>query len=121
MVLKLGKKLERDEKLRKFKNEIVSELKELSHLRLSQDLTEALCDCVEWRIKKKYKQDKKVLVLQILAEGLELNEEELMVVSNQIDYLMGKNIIKEVGTLKRIAYKFFFIFVQKHLSLPKAH
>jgi hypothetical protein len=117
MVLKLGPKLARDEKLRKFKNELVSELKASTHLRLSQDLTEAVCECIEWRIKKKYKQDKKVLVLQIIAEGHELNEEELLIVSNQIDYIMTKELIKEVGILKRLAYKFFFMFVQKHLHL----
>ncbi len=117
MVLKLGSKLARDEKLRKFKAELVSELKESTHLRLSQDLTEAVCECIEWRIKKKYKQDKKVLVLQIIAEGHELNEEELLIVSNQVDYIMTKGLIKEVGTLKRLAYKFFFMFVQKHLKL----
>jgi hypothetical protein len=117
MVLKLGPKLARDEKLRKFKNELVSELKDSTHLRLSQDLTEAVCECIEWRIKDKYKQDKKVLVLQVIAEGHELNEEELLIVSNQIDYILNKKLVKKVGTLTRIAYKFFFMFVQKHLKL----
>ncbi len=121
MVLKLGQKLERDEKLRTFKSELVGELKELTHLRLSQDLTEDICKCIEWRIKKKYKKDKKSLVLEILAEGHDLNEDELMVVSNQIDYLINKSIIKKVGPLKRLAFKFFFMFVQKHLNIPKGH
>lgn len=120
MVLKLGQKLERNEKLRNFKTELINELKELTHLRLSQNLTEDICNCIEWRIKKKYKTDKKVLVLELLATAHELNEDELTIISNQIDYLFDKGVIKQVGSLKRIAYKFFFLFVQRHLSMPKS-
>lgn len=118
-MLKLGKKLERDEKLRKFKSEIANELKELQHLRLSQDLTEDICQCIEWRIKKKYKMDKKVIAMQILAEGHELNEEELAIISGQIDYIVSKGIVKPVGPFKRLAIKFFFLFLQRHLSSSK--
>jgi hypothetical protein len=65
--------------------------------------------------------DKKVVVMQILADGHELNEEELGIISNQIDYLISKGIVKKVGRLKRLAFKFFFLFVQRHLTHSKAH
>lgn len=100
-MLNLSKPLKQNQKVLNIKENLTNEVKCLADYRLNQKFTSDVCNTVETKIKKKYKVNKKQLVLDILRVGHDLNEEELKVIENQIDYLFLEGLIKGIPVIKK--------------------
>lgn len=108
-MLTLSKPIQKQEKVKIVKDNLINEIKCLEHYRLSQNLTEDVCNAVEFKIKKKYKVDKKELVLEIFQASHSLTSDEKKVIETQIDYLVSKKILKKFPLYKRLLDKAFFL------------
>lgn len=108
-MLTLSKPLQQNEKINKVKDQLVGEVKCMGHYRLSQDLTEGVCNAVEMFVKKKYKINKKDLVLEIFKSAHDLSNEELQVVETQIDYIVQKGLLIKHPKTRRVAKRFLWV------------
>ncbi len=120
-MLTLSKPLQQNEKINKVKEQLVGEVQCLSHYRLSQDLTEGVCNAIEMFIKKKYKKNKKNLVLEIFKTAHNLSDEELQVIETQIDYIVQKGLLIKYPKTRRAVKRFlwFLGLSVEMLSMPR--
>ena len=105
-LVKTQNTLRTDEKKTKIKNLIVSRAKEfelISQYKLNNEFLTLICNLVENNVKKKYKIDKKALVLEIysiLYPNI-TTEEQIQLVSN-IAFIFDNNLISKIPLSKQI-------------------
>ncbi len=93
-------------KVTKIGNELKEEFKDLSvaelqDMRLNPELIKYICNTVETRIKKKYKANKKDIVIGIIFKLIpSLTELEKKAIGETIEFLHGNNDIKTITVLR---------------------
>lgn len=94
-----------DVKRNEIKNKIIARINELgvtvATYRLNNEFLLLICNLVEHLVnKKKYKIDKKVLVVEILNQLFTLNAVEKVNVESNIEFLFNNKNIKKVSAFK---------------------
>lgn len=99
------------------KNKIIARLTELNLLQSKYkndgEFLLLLANLIEHLVTKKDKIDKKQLLLTIMAETFGLTEEEKLVISNNIDFICGNQLIKKVSNYKLFKTGFSEWFFKK--------
>jgi hypothetical protein len=108
-----------DVKRNEIKNKIIARINELgvtvATYRLNNEFLLLVCNLVEHLVnKKKYKIDKKVLVVEILNQLFTLNTVEKTNVESNIEFLWNNKNIKKVS-----AWKLFCVGVREYFSPKK--
>lgn len=93
-----------DFKYNEIKTKILNRLTELnlanSKYKLDIEFLTLCCNLIEHLVFKKNKIDKKTLLIDIMQSLFGLTEEEKEVVSNNLNYIHGNNMIKKVSQYK---------------------
>lgn len=113
--LKLSKTNKRKMKIASLSTELISAVKCCNELRLKQSLTLDLINSVEFLIKDSYGIDKQEFVKHILTEAFSLNDEEVKVVIEQIDFLYENKHVKKFGFSGRLLNTVVKLFLKKNL------
>jgi len=108
-----------DVKRNEIKNKIIARINELgitvATYRLNNEFLLLICNLVEHLVnKKKYKIDKKVLVVEILNQLFTLNAVEKANVESNIEFLWNNKNIKKVS-----AFKLFCVGVKECFGYTK--
>lgn len=108
-----------DVKRNEIKNKIIARISELgitvATYRLNNEFLLLICNLVEHLVnKKKYKIDKKVLVVEILNQLFTLNAVEKANVESNIEFLWNNKNIKKVS-----AFKLFCVGVKEYFGFTK--
>jgi hypothetical protein len=108
-----------DVKRNEIKNKIIARISELgitvATYRLNNEFLLLICNLVEHLVnKKKYKIDKKVLVVEILNQLFTLNAVEKANVESNIEFLWNNKNIKKVS-----AWKLFCVGIKEYFSSKK--
>ena len=72
---------------------------EISKLRLNQELTDVVCNLIE-NLPTTVGVDKKQLAIDILTATFNLDENEKLIVSNQVQYIYDNDMIIKLSKLK---------------------
>lgn len=76
---------------------MVKEIPEFQSLKFNHDLTLYVLNMVVNMVKSK-KIDPKEVALNILSKIFNLNDDEINILSNQIDYLLSTNAVKKISS-----------------------
>jgi hypothetical protein len=105
-LVKTQNTLRTDEKKTKIKNLIISRAKEfelISQYKLNNEFLTLICNQVENLVKKKYKIDKKQLVLEIYTLLFsDITDNEKFDVSRNINFIFDNNLIIKIPLSKQI-------------------
>ena len=102
-------KLKRDQYNNELKKQIIQKMKEfdnLGSLKFDNELLKFVCSCLENSLKPKYekkqKTDKKALVIEIFNDLFNLNEDEKKKLGNNIDFLIGNELVEKIHVVKEV-------------------
>lgn len=84
-------------------------------LKLNIELTSYVCNIIENYIKPHKKFDKKQIAVDVLQSIFGLSPDEVILLENQIQYLLDNGKIKKTPMYK-FAYKFAMSFISKQVS-----
>jgi hypothetical protein len=116
------RELKKKLKICKIFNDLKEELKdfsvaELLELRLNPELLKHICNIVENTIKKKYKPNKKDIVLSIVTKLIpSISELDKKLISDAIEFLHGNGDIKKSSVVKMVGVFFLKSLKQKLLA-----
>lgn len=108
-----------DVKRNEIKSKIITRINELgitiATYRLNNEFLLLVCNLVEHLVnKKKYKIDKKILVVEIFTQLFNLNAIEKTTVESNIEFLWNNKNIKKVS-----AFKLFCVGVKEYFGCAK--
>ena len=116
-IVSLKNNLLYDVTVSQIKNKIISRLNELNlsqpKYKTCNEFLVLVCNLIEFLVKKKDKIVKKELAIDIFTDLFNLNEDEKVTLSNNIDFVHSNGTIKKISQWKLFKCGIYELFAKK--------
>jgi hypothetical protein len=117
-LVKTQNSLRCEQKKSKIKNLIIDKVKEFENLetyKLNSEFLTFICNIVENIVKKKYKINKKEIVIEVYDKIFtNITYEEKLQICKNIDFIFDNNLITKIPLFKQI-FEYFKTYVKKKI------